>query len=232
MNSLTFERRAVLLGLAAGVGLNPMSRAFASPGSGTTPAAALARLQAGNARFASGRVQHGHDYLRRRAATAETQKPFAAVLTCADSRLAPELLFDQGLGDLFVVRVAGNIVDSAVVGSLEYAVIHLGTPLIIVVGHERCGAVKATVDALAGIPAKEDRDTSIGFLADLIAPAVRAAPKNSKNQLEAAIIQNALGSARALADRSRPLQTRVANGSLKIAASYYDLDDGVVRLLS
>lgn len=231
MNAVTLQRRAVLLGLAAGVGLNPMARAFASSEAGITPAAALARLQAGNARFVSGRVQHGHDYKRQRAASAETQKPFAAVLTCADSRLAPELLFDQGLGDLFVVRVAGNIVDSAVVGSLEYAVIHLGTPLIMVVGHERCGAVKATVDALAGVPAREDRDTSIGFLADLIAPAVRATPKNSKNLLEASIVQNALNSARVLAERSRPLQARVSSGSLRITASYYDLDDGVVRLL-
>src|SRR5439155_1280302 len=110
-----------------------------------TGAQALERLKAGNTRFAADKSNPKNIGKDRRAVLAKGQHPFAVVLTCADSRVAPELVFDQGLGDLFVLRVAGNIADPFVLGSIEYAVEHLHTPLIVVLGHESCGAVAAAL---------------------------------------------------------------------------------------
>jgi carbonic anhydrase len=159
---------------------------------------------------------------------AAVQHPFACILACADSRVAPELVFDQGLGDLFVARVAGNVIDDAVLASLEYAVIHLGTSLIMVLGHERCGAVKATVDALEGRGSPEDRDTKIGALAERIAPAIRAIPAWSTDKLDAAVTLNATHAAAEIFAGSPPLRARVLSGKLKIVSARYDLDDGMV----
>src|SRR2546421_4904043 len=111
-----------------------------------TPAAALKLLKQGNERFTQGKLAARDIGASRRAALAKGQHPFAVVLTCADSRVAPELVFDQGLGDIFVLRVAGNIADRSVIGSIEYAVEHLHTPLIVVLGHESCGAVQAALE--------------------------------------------------------------------------------------
>src|SRR4051812_41940833 len=193
-----------------------------------TPAAALARLEAGNARFVANRARHPDADGARRAEVARGQHPYAVVLACADSRVAPELIFDQGLGDLFVVRVAGNVVDDAVLASIEYSVIHLGSNLIMALGHERCGAVKAAIDALAGRPSDEDRDTRIGALAALIKPAVEAVPANAPDKLDAAVSLNAANAAAEIFAGSRPLRARVLAGSLKIVAARYDLEDGTV----
>src|SRR5438105_3680928 len=111
-----------------------------------TPTGSLQRLKDGNARFAADKPNKRDVGADKRKELAKGQHPFAIVLTCADSRVAPELLFDAGLGELFVLRVAGNIADPAVVGSIEYAVEHLHTPLIVVLGHESCGAVAAALD--------------------------------------------------------------------------------------
>src|SRR5262249_39949150 len=113
--------------------------------SGFTADEALAKLMDGNKRYASSHSLHPHQSAGRRHELEATQHPFACILSCSDSRVPPEVVFDEGLGDLFVVRVAGNIVDSAVTGSIEYAVEHLGTPLVLVMGHEKCGAVQATL---------------------------------------------------------------------------------------
>jgi len=156
------------------------------------------------------------------------QRPFATILACADSRVAPEVIFDQGLGDLFVVRVAGNVVDDAVLASIEYSVIHLGSTLIMALGHERCGAVKATADALAGRGDPADRETRIAALANLIAPAVRAVPASAADPVDAAVSLNAANAAAEIFAGSRPLRTRVLAGELKIVAARYDLDDGKV----
>jgi len=107
--------------------------------------AALVKLQAGNARFATGKVSEGKPTAAKRAETAQAQHPFAIVVGCADSRTSPELIFDQNLGDLFVLRNAGNLINEHALGSIEYAVAHLGVRLIVVVGHERCGAIKAAM---------------------------------------------------------------------------------------
>jgi carbonic anhydrase len=193
-----------------------------------SPEAALERLMAGNARYVAGKASRPHDGADRRRAVAAGQHPFATILACADSRVAPELIFDQGLGDLFVVRVAGDVVDDAVLASIEYSVIHLGSSLVMALAHERCGAVKAAMDALAGRPSDEDGDTRIGALAALIKPAVDAVPANAPDRLDAAVSLNAANAAAEIFAGSRPLRARVLAGKLKIVAARYDLDDGAV----
>jgi carbonic anhydrase len=192
------------------------------------PEEALALLMAGNERYVAGRAGHPNLTLARRTEVAAGQHPFASILACADSRVAPELIFDQGLGDLFTVRVAGNVVDDPVLASLEYSVIHLGSTLIMVLGHERCGAVKATADALAGKGDPADAGTKIGALAGLITPAVRAVPMGVADPLDAAISLNAARTAQEIFAQSGPLRARVLAGALKIVAARYDLDDGRV----
>lgn len=241
---LIVSRRGLILGAGAGLiggpaalaaGAGPAVHAkpaapaaHAAAGGPLTPEAAMARLMAGNVRYVTAKATHPNADLARRRLVAAAQHPFAVILACADSRVAPELIFDQGLGDLFVVRVAGNVVDDAILASIEYAVIHLGSPLIMALGHERCGAVKATVDALAGQGSPADADTRIGALAALIAPAVKAVPVDSPDLLDAAVSLNAAHAAAEIFAGSRPLRTRVLARSLKIVAARYDLDDGKV----
>jgi carbonic anhydrase len=217
---------ALLLAVPEGRSAEPHAAAHAE--SAVTPQAALARLMEGNRRYAQGHATHDHQDAGRRAALAAGQQPFATVLACADSRVAPEIVFDQGLGDLFVVRVAGNVVDDAVLASIEYSVIHLGSSLIMVLGHERCGAVKATVDALDGKGDPGDADTKIAALAGPITPSVRAVPAGTTDRLDAAVSLNAAHAAAAVAANSPPLAARVAAGKLRIVAARYDLDDGRV----
>lgn len=192
------------------------------------PDQAMDRLITGNLRYTSGFARHSGLDAARRQEVSQTQRPFASILACADSRVAPEIIFDQGLGDLFVARVAGNVIDDAVLASLEYSVIHLGSALIMTLGHERCGAVKATMEALAGRPSPEDKDTRIGALAGLIAPAVRDVPPGSADPFAAAVSINAARAAAEIFAGSPPLRARVLAGKLKIVAAVYDLDDGKV----
>ena len=123
----------------------PTAHAPAAGAEPLTPDLALQRLLDGNARYASGHSAHPHQTVARRVEVAKGQHPIAAIVTCSDSRVAPELYFDQGLGDLFVVRDAGNVINDHVIGSLEYAVEHLHVSVILVIGHEKCGAVSAAV---------------------------------------------------------------------------------------
>lgn len=197
-------------------------------GASLTAEAAMIRLMDGNARYVSARATHPHLDVAHRKLVAAGQHPFATILACADSRVAPELIFDQGLGDLFVVRVAGNVVDDAILASIEYSVIHLGSTLIMVLGHERCGAVKATADALAGNPSDADKDTKIGALASLIAPAVNAVPAAATDKVDAAVSLNASFTAAEIFAGSKPLRSRVLAGQVKIVSARYDLDDGKV----
>jgi carbonic anhydrase len=136
-----------------------------------SPTEALARLKAGNERFVASKLEHPRQTAERRTELANGQHPFAIVLACADSRTSPELVFDQGLGDVFVVRVAGNVLNDETVGSIEYAVDHLGAQLIVVLGHERCGAVAAARETIA---AKGKAPGHIQSLVKAIAPAVEA----------------------------------------------------------
>jgi carbonic anhydrase len=145
---------------------------------------ALAKLKEGNLRFATSEVSQGKPTAARRAETAQAQHPFAIIVGCADSRTSPELVFDQNLGDLFVVRTAGNLVDDHALGSIEYAVAHLGTRLIVVLGHTSCGAVKAALES-------DHAPGHVDSLVRDIQPAVKAAKGKPGDALSVAITENA-----------------------------------------
>jgi carbonic anhydrase len=196
--------------------------AMASPAE--TDHTPLRQLQAGNRRFMTGHSKHPHQTLKRMHQVASEQHPLAAVLSCADSRVPPEIVFDEGLGDLFTVRVAGNIVDDAVIGSLEYAVEHLHTRLIVVMGHTHCGAVKAAI-------ADKPEHTHIDRLVEAIRPAVSAARRRSGNLEANAVRANVEQAVRGLKASGPVLAPRVRDGRLKIVGAIYDLDRGKVRFL-
>jgi carbonic anhydrase len=188
---------------------------------------ALQRLLEGNARYLRGELKHGEHLAEQRSAWAEEQHPFAVILGCSDSRVPPQLIFDQGAGDLFTTRVAGNVATDAVIGTIEYAVEHLGVPLVLVLGHSRCGAVSA---CLHGLPA-----TAGGHLAGLlhaIAPAVERARESEGDPLQNAIqfnVEHVVQQLRA----SRPvLEPRVRRGEVEVVGALYDLETGSVRLVA
>jgi carbonic anhydrase len=184
-----------------------------------TPDKALARLKAGNERFASSKISAGQPVAARRAETAQEQHPFAIIVGCADSRTAPEIIFDQSIGDLFVIRTAGNLVDDHALGSIEYAVDHLGTRLIVVLGHARCGAVTA---ALAGRSAPGH----INSLVRDIQPAVAAAKGNEGDALANAIHEN---DAEVAAKIRKQAQLGELASQVRIVEGYYNLDTGKVE---
>jgi carbonic anhydrase len=205
--------------------------AFSGPDSSVSPSSALVKLTEGNKRFVSGHTRHPRSNPGRRAEVAKTQKPFAVVIGCSDSRVGPELVFDQGLGDLFVVRTAGNLVDDFVMGSAEYAVEHLGARLIVVLGHERCGAVVATLDTFGKSHADDDHephDGHISYLLEAIRPAVEMT-KGAKNPLEAAIRENVRLMVKKMSTADGPLKARLGKSQIKIVGASYDLDTGAVR---
>ena len=184
---------------------------------------ALERLMAGNQRFVDQKQINPHQDRFRVREVAEGQAPFAAILSCADSRVAPEIIFDQGLGDLFVVRVAGNIATIEDVGSEEYAVAILGTPLIMVLGHARCGAVTAAVE-------NEELPGVIESLVLAIAPAVNLAKAEPGDLLTNSIKTNVrLQVARMKG--STVIAQAIDAGKLKIVGAYYDLDTGAISLV-
>jgi carbonic anhydrase len=189
------------------------------PDASVTADAALANLKEGNVRFATHEVSQGKPNAAKRAETAETQRPFAIVVACADSRTSPELIFDHNIGDLFVVRTAGNLVDDYGLGSIEYAVNHLGARLIVVVGHDGCGAVKA---ALAS-------DTAPGHVESLvraIQPAVSAVKGKEGDPLHLAIAENAHLMAEKI--RSQADFGELAK-DVRIVCGVYNLDTGKVE---
>src|SRR5580658_8911727 len=187
-----------------------------------TPDAALAELMAGNGRFVNRNITaFDEDLTILKQNNAEKQEPFAAVLSCADSRVPVELVFDQTIGHIFVTRVAGNVATSEIIASLEYGAAVLGTKVILVMGHAGCGAVKATIQS-AEVPGQ------ISALYPHIQPAVDQAGSN----LEAATKANAKIQAALLAESSTVIKGLVKEGKLKVAAAYYDIAAGSVTLLS
>lgn len=190
-----------------------------------TPAEATTRLVEGNARFASGHLQHPRQTPDCRTELATGQRPFAVVLGCADSRTGPEVLFDQGLGDLFVVRAAGNVIDDHAIGSIEYAVEHLHAPLIVVLGHERCGAVVAARDTIA---AHGHAEGHVQSLVEAIRPAVEA---TSGQDVEATCKANVRNIVQALRKSEPILRHMAEGGEIKVVGAYYDLDTGLVAFL-
>jgi carbonic anhydrase len=192
-----------------------------------TPVASLERLQRGNARYVEG-VSLRHDFRHEREALAGGQNPYAAVLSCADSRIAPEYAFDSGRGDLFVCRVAGNFANPESIASLEYAVAELGAPLILVLGHDACGAVSATIKSL------KDNTTLPGHLPSLvegIAPAVKAVSDQGGDILANAIRQNVIDNVKKLSSATPILSAAVEPNKLKIVGGIYRLRDGRVELV-
>ncbi len=187
-----------------------------------TPDSALAELVDGNKRFQSGRLTaHDHDLAILKQHTAEKQEPFAAVLSCADSRVPVELAFDQSIGHIFVTRVAGNIITPEIIGSLEYGAAVLGTKVILVMGHANCGAVDAAIKG-------KEVPGQISSLFPHIQPAVDQAGSN----LEAAIKANAKIQATLLSEASTVISGMVKENKLKVVAGYYDLGTGAVTLIN
>jgi len=187
-----------------------------------SPDAALQELMEGNRRFTTnGATAHEHDLAILRENTIEKQEPFAAVLSCADSRVPVELVFDQSIGHIFVTRIAGNVVTSEIIASLEYGAVVLGTKVIVVMGHSNCGAVNATIQA-KGVPGQ------ISALYPHIQPAVDQAGSN----LEAASKANAKIQAALLRQASTVIADLVKKSELKVVAAYYDVASGSVALLN
>jgi carbonic anhydrase len=188
------------------------------------------KLVAGNNRFVAGEQQHPHESLEWRESLVNGQHPFAVILGCADSRVSPELVFDEGLGDLFVIRAAGEVLDTAVIGSIEYAVEHLSVPLVVVLGHESCGAVGATIDVVQhGTEVAGD----ISTLVRSIEPAVRATPANPDPAafLAACVAEQARRAAQYLPERSNIISDAVAHHGVKVVSATYELDTGKVTRL-
>lgn len=191
------------------------------------PLEALERLRAGNARFVAGTP---HPSPRSRLQALGPQHPFAAVLGCADSRCPVEAIFDQGFGELFVVRVAGNVADGPQIGSLEFAVQALGVRLIVVLGHQNCGAVQAALQRPDGLP------PALDGIIDAIEPAIShllpvAGAEPSDDILERAVSANARHAAAALRSSSALIRREVASGQLAIASAIYAFDTGIVTFL-
>jgi carbonic anhydrase len=182
---------------------------------------ALHKLIEGNKRYIAGEFIHPNQTAERRTEVANSQLPFAVILSCSDSRVPPEIIFDQGIGDLFVIRVAGNVLNDEILGSIEYAVEHLGAQLVVVLGHERCGAVSAAIKG-GEIPGH------IKSLVDSIMPAVERAKSESGDLLENAVNENVAMVVEKLKSSEPILEHLVTHGDLKIIGARYDLDDGKV----
>jgi carbonic anhydrase len=217
-----------------------------------SPAEAISRLKQGNGRFTAGNPQHPHESVderkymaansyenagmismgmtseeaaKRRAELAKSQHPFAIILSCSDSRVPPELVFDEGLGDLFIVRVAGNVLNDEGLGSIEYAVDILGARLIVVLGHQSCGAVDAAIKTVA---AKSKAPGHIQSLVTAIKPVVDSTPKGDLDTMIKANVKHVVN---ALRSSTPILKARVDAGDVQVIGSYYTLDTGAVTFL-
>jgi carbonic anhydrase len=226
------SRRGVLLGAASLLLCNAAgakeNKKPPKPENVLSPDAALKRLMKGNERYAEGESRR-HDFKREREALVGGQNPFAAILSCADSRIAPEYAFDSGRGDLFVCRVAGNFANEEMIASLEYAVAVLNTPLIMVLGHESCGAIDATINSL------RDGTTLPGHLPSIvaaIAPAVKAVSQQGGDTLGKAIRQNVIDNVAKLRAATPILSAAVEQGKLKVVGGIYRLKDGEVDMVA
>jgi carbonic anhydrase len=212
------------------------------------PAEAISKLKAGNGRFTAGNVQHPHkssderkymaansyenlgmnaaEAAKRRAELAKSQHPFAVILSCSDSRVPPEIVFDQGLGDLFVVRVAGNVINNEGLGSIEYGVDHLGARLILVLGHQSCGAFEAAREMVAA------KAKAPGHIESFITPIKPAVESALNGDLDATIKANVKDVVQALRSSTPILKTKVDSGEVQVIGGYYSLDTGAVTFLN
>ncbi|MEU7639446.1 carbonic anhydrase [Streptomyces sp. NPDC039016] len=232
------ERRALLVGGVAGaaVALAGCSSKGAVPSAATalararpsTPGAAFARLMEGNKRWVSGALHHPDRDPNRRQLVAQQQEPFGAVLSCIDSRVPPELLFDTGLGDLYVMRTGGEAIDPVVTGSVEYGPMTSGTPLIVVLGHQRCGAVEAAHRSLRdGRPLPGNLKAIVQALRPAYELAVRKGGADPIETMARAQVTLTASALRANGD----LGPLVSRGALAVVGAYYSLDTGAVEVL-
>jgi carbonic anhydrase len=240
--SLTPSRRTMLLFAASSVGLFLAGAADAKekekekekkkkppkPQNVLSPDASLERLLKGNTRYVEG-VSLRHDFRHEREALAGGQNPYAAILSCADSRIAPEYAFDSGRGDLFVCRVAGNFANADTIASMEYAVAVLGVPLLLVLGHDSCGAVDATIKSL-----KDDKPLPghMPSLVEGIAPSVKAVSQQAGDTLGRAIRQNVIDNVAKLSAATPILSAAVEGHKLRVVGGIYRLNDGRVDMVA
>jgi carbonic anhydrase len=223
-NSLKFVAGAIGTGIvAARAGAELAAPEPAIADNNVLPAVALEMLIAGNARFVARLRQNPNQDFARVTEVAETQKPFAAILGCADSRFPAEIIFDRGIGDLFVCRVAGNVATPEEKGSLEFGTLVLGAKVLMVVGHENCGAVKA---AIAGSPVPGQ----IGSLIDSIKPAVESSKNQPGDKVANAVKANIVLQAKRL-KQSPVISDLIQQGKLLVIGGYYDLDTGFVTII-
>ena len=231
-----FLTRAGAVSAAAIVPATAMD-AIASPSTGrraphpATPKAALHLLQGGNKRYRASKLQL-RDYSPVGERRASDQKPFAAILTCSDSRISPTLIFDVERGNLFVAKVAGNSVDTGTLGSVEYAVAVLGVKLIMVLGHSDCGAVKSAISVVDGSKSfPPSKYGSIGAVVDAIVPTVKSLPPDQRS-LQACTSANASNQAHSLADSDPIVKPAVKAGALWVVPAVYNVPNGRVRLVA
>jgi carbonic anhydrase len=182
---------------------------------------AMVKLEKGNKRYYTGNKLQKNRGQKRRLLAAKAQKPFAVILTCSDSRVPPEIIFDTGIGDLFVIRTAGNVIDDVVIGSIEYAVEHLGVNLIVVLGHERCGAMTAALE-------DGEAPGHIQSILDKLDLSVARSKVEKGNRLDNAIMINVTSIVKELCNSEPILKEKVRDKTIKVVAAYYDLDSGIV----
>lgn len=195
-----------------------------------TPTDALRLLQAGNKRYRKSKLQL-RDYSPVGERRAAEQKPFAAIVTCADSRISPELVFDVERGNLFVSRIAGNSIDTGTLGSTEYAVAVLGVKVVMVLGHSDCGAVKAAIEVVEkGKSYPDSKYGSIGKVIDEIVPTVRSLPKDERD-LARCVPANAIAQARELARHGPIVAPAISTGKLRVVAGVYNIANGAVSIV-
>ncbi|SDR30552.1 carbonic anhydrase [Rhizobiales bacterium GAS113] len=220
---------AAAAGMAlTGSALAKEAKAPPKPQNVVSPDASLELLKKGNGRYVEG-VSRRHDFKHEREALVGGQNPYAGILSCADSRIAPEYAFDSGRGDLFVCRVAGNFANADTIASLEYAVSSLGTPLIVVLGHDSCGALDATIKSL------KDNTTLPGHLPSLVTsltPAVTASAGRPGDALDNAVRQNVIDNVAKLKSATPILSAAVEQGKLKVVGGIYKLADGRVEMIA
>lgn len=194
-----------------------------------TPALAWRRLREGNERFVNGESSHPNQDASRRSSLVENQHPFAVIFGCSDSRLAAEIIFDLGLGDAFVVRTAGQVIDDAVLGSLEYSIGVLAVPLIVVLGHDSCGAVSATKTAV------ETGRMPVGFIRDLverITPSVLTSLRNNETEVNDMVVEHVKQTSHRLVDSSRVISDAIESGRAAVIGLSYSLKEGRADLVS
>ncbi|MEV0947461.1 carbonic anhydrase [Rhodococcus sp. NPDC049939] len=193
----------------------------------SNPASVWNSLRQGNERFGDGKSIHPRQGIADREKLVDAQHPTAVVFGCADSRVAPEIILDQGLGDIFVVRTAGQVIDDAVVGSIEYAVEALNVPLIVVLGHEHCGAVKATLGAI------DEAKVPHGFIRSVVervAPSILIGRDEGLTTVDELVGRHAVETGSLLTQRSRVIADRIERGTCAIVSATYKLSDGRLQL--